>query len=167
MLFILLRSYHMAVGVSCVLYCAVPLIRRVFRGVGYAAGMRKKSVQGAQMPGVRQRDDHTRLERLGRSTTALRHMRAHSGDPGPTRRVEQLDEFLDWLLEGRAQRRRRERAQLPQTRMGLVPGLARSIEPDGVVHHTVMADGTHMNWCLLVAIDGEDGEVLALAVVRP
>ena len=43
-----------------------------------------------------------------------------------------------------------------------MPGLAPGIEPDGVVHHTVMADGTHMNgWCLLVAIDGEDGEVLA------
>ena len=41
-------------------------------------------------------------------------------------------------------------------------GLAPGIEPDGVVHHTVMADGAYMNgWCLLVAIDGEDGEMLA------
>ena len=36
------------------------------------------------------------------------------------------------------------------------------IEPDGVVHRVVMADGTYVNgWCLLTAVDGKDGEVLA------
>ena len=55
---------------------------------------------------------------------------------------------------------RGERAQLPQTRgcWQLEP----HIEPDGVVHHVVMADGTYVNdWCLLTAVDGGDGEALA------
>ncbi|KOA59037.1 transposase [Bifidobacterium animalis subsp. animalis MCC 0499] len=74
----------------------------------------------------------------------------------------QLDEFLDWLLGAAPQRRRRESARNFRKRVDWCWGLAPGIEPDGVVHHTVMADGTYMNgWCLLVAIDGEDGEMLA------
>ncbi|ROT86518.1 transposase [Bifidobacterium mongoliense] len=77
-------------------------------------------------------------------------------------RRRQLDEFLDWLLGAAPQRRRAESARNFRKRVDWCWQLAPRIEPDGVVHHTVMADGTYMNgWCLLVAIDGEDGEMLA------
>ena len=43
-------------------------------------------------------------------------------------------------------------------------GIRPEIPPCSAKHHTVMADGTYMNhdWCLIVAIDGESGEVLGI-----
>ena len=43
-------------------------------------------------------------------------------------------------------------------------GIRPEIPPCSARHHTVMADGTYMNhdWCLIVAIDGESGEVLGI-----
>lgn len=153
----------MAVGVSWVLYCAVPLIRRVFRGVGYAAGMRKKSVRARKCPVC-----GNAMIKHGRSASDAQRWRCatcaltSTAPRADKARRCQLDEFLDWLLGAAPQRRRRESARNFRKRVDWCWGLAPGIEPDGVVHHTVMADSTYMNgWCLLVAVDGGDGEVLA------
>lgn len=74
---------------------------------------------------------------------------------------------MDWLLEAAPQRKRPESARNFRKRVDWCWRLEPRIEPDGVVHRVVMADGTYVNgWCLLTAIDGEDGEVLALRMVR-
>lgn len=47
-------------------------------------------------------------------------------------------------------------------RVGWCWNIKPAITPDGVVHHTLMADGTYMahGWCLLIAIDGQTGQVI-------
>ncbi|WP_241218368.1 IS1249 family transposase [Bifidobacterium castoris] len=77
-------------------------------------------------------------------------------------RVSLLRAFLDWLLEAAPQRRPGCDAHTFRRRSAWCWDLSPRIHPDGVVHHVVMADGTWVNgWCLLTAIDGTDGEVLA------
>ena len=73
-----------------------------------------------------------------------------------------LRTFLDWLLEAPPQRRPGCAARTFRRRSAWCWDLEPHIGLDGVVHRAVMADGTGVNgWCLLTAIDGEDGEVLA------
>ena len=77
-------------------------------------------------------------------------------------RAAVLRSFLDWLLEASPQRRLGCVARTFRRRSAWCWDLEPHVEPDGVVHRVVMADGTWVNgWCLLAAIDGEDGEVLA------
>ncbi len=102
-------------------------------------------------------------DRMGRQRWQCDRCRLTAGTRNDARRRRsQLDEFLDWLLEASPQRRRTGSPRNFRRRVDWCWDLCPRIRPDGVVHHTVMADGTYMNgWCLLVAIDGEDGEVLA------
>ncbi|WP_129869497.1 IS1249 family transposase [Bifidobacterium pseudolongum] len=73
-----------------------------------------------------------------------------------------LRAFLDWLLEAAPQRRLDCDARTFRRRSAWCWQLEPRIEPDGVVHRVVMADGTWVNgWCLLAAVDGQNGEVLA------
>lgn len=61
---------------------------------------------------------------------------------------------MDWLLEAAPQRKRPESARNFRKRVDWCWRLEPRIEPDGVVHRVVMADGTYVNgWCLLTAID--------------
>ena len=77
-------------------------------------------------------------------------------------RASTLRAFLDWLLEAAPQRRLGCDARTFRRRSAWCWGLEPRILPDGVVHHVVMADGTYVNgWCLLTAVDGNDGEALA------
>ena len=77
-------------------------------------------------------------------------------------RASTLRAFLDWLLEAAPQRRQGCDARTFRRRSAWCWDLEPRIHPDGVVHHVVMADGTYVNgWCLLTAVDGNDGEVLA------
>ena len=77
-------------------------------------------------------------------------------------RASTLRAFLDWLLEAAPQRRLGCDARTFRRRSAWCWDLEPRIHPDGVVHHVVMADGTYVNgWCLLTAVDGNDGEVLA------
>lgn len=88
------------------------------------------------------------------SSTAVRRDRA---------RDFQLREFLDWLLTGRIQEQMGPTgARAFRKRVGWCWNIAPAIEPDGVVHHTVMADGTCTahGWCLIIAIDGASGQVI-------
>lgn len=88
------------------------------------------------------------------SSTAVRRDRA---------RDFQLREFLDWLLTGRTQEQMGPTgARAFRKRVGWCWNIAPAIEPDGVVHHTVMADGTCMahGWRLIIAIDGASGQVI-------
>lgn len=73
-----------------------------------------------------------------------------------------LRAFLDWLLEAAPQRRLDCDARTFRRRSAWCWQLEPRIEPDGVVHRVVMADGIWVNgWCLLAAVDGQSGEVLA------
>ncbi|PLS28829.1 transposase [Bifidobacterium parmae] len=79
-------------------------------------------------------------------------------------RGRQLDAFLGWLL-GRASQSACDAngdARALRKRTAWCWNIRPVIPPPTVRHHTVMADGTYMNhdWCLIVAIDGESGEVL-------
>ena len=102
-------------------------------------------------------------DRMGRQRWQCDGCRLTAGTRNNTkRRRTQLAEFLDWLLEAAPQRKRPESARNFRKRVDWCWRLEPRIEPDGVVHRVVMADGTYVNgWCLLTAIDGEDGEVLA------
>ena len=102
-------------------------------------------------------------DRMGRQRWQCDECRLTAGTRNNTkRRRTQLAEFLDWLLEAAPQRKRPESARNFRKRVDWCWRLEPRIEPDGVVHRVVMADGTYVNgWCLLTAIDGEDGEVLA------
>ena len=102
-------------------------------------------------------------DRMGRQRWQCDGCRLTAGTRNNTkRRRTQLAQFLDWLLEAAPQRKRTESTRNFRKRVDWCWRLAPRIEPDGVVHRTVMADGTYMNgWCLLTAVDGEDGEVLA------
>lgn len=78
-------------------------------------------------------------------------------------RAAQLREFLDWLLTGRTQEQMGAMgARAWRKRVGWCWNIKPAITPDGVVHHTLMADGTYMahGWCLLIAIDGQTGQVI-------
>ena len=102
-------------------------------------------------------------DRMGRQRWQCDGCRLTAGiRNGAKRRRAQLDEFLDWLLEAAPQRKRPESARNFRKRVDWCWRLEPCIEPDGVVHRVVMADGTYVNgWCLLTAVDGGDGEVLA------
>ena len=81
---------------------------------------------------------------------------------GARSRAATLRLFLDWLLEPSPQRRLECDARTFRRRIGWCWDLAPRIRTDGVVHHVVMADGTYVgDRCLLIAIDGQDGETLA------
>ncbi|WP_101433115.1 IS1249 family transposase [Bifidobacterium asteroides] len=78
-------------------------------------------------------------------------------------RAAQLREFLDWLLTGRTREQMGAMgARAWRKRVGWCWNIKPAITPDGVVHHTLMADGTYMahGWCLLTAIDGQTGQVI-------
>ncbi|NEG97115.1 IS1249 family transposase [Bifidobacterium sp. SMB2] len=79
-------------------------------------------------------------------------------------RGRQLDAFLGWLL-GRASQSECDAngdARALRKRTAWCWNVRPVIPPPAVRHHTVMADGTYINhdWCLIVAVDGESGEVL-------
>ncbi len=78
-------------------------------------------------------------------------------------RAARLREFLDWLLTGRTREQMGAMgARAWRKRVGWCWNIKPAITPDGVVHHTLMADGTYMahGWCLLIAIDGQTGQVI-------
>lgn len=79
-------------------------------------------------------------------------------------RARQLDAFLGRLL-GRASQSACDAngdSRALRKRTAWCWNVRPVIPPPMVKHHTVMADGTYMNhgWCLVIAIDGESGEVL-------
>lgn len=110
------------------------------------------------------------MKKNGRTTAGVQRWKCTACMPGSVahhqreRRERQLDEFLGWLLGSGSQsladpagdpRALRKRTAWCWDVRPLAP-------PVGVKHHTVMADGTYMahGWCLIVAIDGNTGEVL-------
>ena len=83
---------------------------------------------------------------------------------GDGRLESQLAEFLDWLLSGRCQwDMGGTSGRVFRKRVQWCWRVKPAIRVDGVTRHTVMADGTYMGhgWCLLIAVDGDSGEVLA------
>lgn len=110
------------------------------------------------------------MKKNGRTTAGVQRWKCTACMPGSVahhqreRRERQLDEFLGWLLGSGSQsladpagdpRALRKRTAWCWDVRPLAP-------PVGVKRHTVMADGTYMahGWCLIVAIDGNTGEVL-------
>lgn len=84
------------------------------------------------------------------------------------RRDAELRSFLDWLLSGRRQDGMGTGPRMFRRRIQWCWSVRPDIPPCRVEHRTVMADGTYMghDWCPIIAIDGESGEVLGLQWCR-
>ncbi len=116
------------------------------------------------MPGLRAADAQERARPKRPAALAVRRLQGDDDrhhrvtEPrGDTARLPGLG-----LLEAAPQRRLGCDARTFRRRSAWCWQLEPRIRPDGVVHHVVMADGTYVNgWCLLTAVDGGDGEVLA------
>lgn len=80
------------------------------------------------------------------------------------RRERTLEEFLSWLLGPSSQRAADSAgdARALRKRIAWCWRIRPRIAPPDARRHTVMADGTYMGhgWCLIIAIDGQTGEVL-------
>lgn len=80
------------------------------------------------------------------------------------RRERTLEEFLSWLLGPSSQRAADPAgdARALRKRIAWCWRIRPRIAPPDARRHTVMADGTYMGhgWCLIIAIDGQTGEVL-------
>ena len=80
------------------------------------------------------------------------------------RRERTLEEFLSWLLGPSSQRAADSAgdARVLRKRIAWCWRIRPRIAPPDARRHTVMADGTYMGhgWCLIIAIDGQAGEVL-------
>ena len=80
------------------------------------------------------------------------------------RRERTLEEFLSWLLGPSSQRAADSAgdARALRKRIAWCWRIRPRIAPPDAGRHTVMADGTYMGhgWCLIIAIDGQTGEVL-------
>lgn len=76
-----------------------------------------------------------------------------------------LEEFLSWLLGPSSQTASASAgdARALRKRTAWCWSIRPRIAPPDTKRHTIMADGTYMShgWCLIIAIDGESGEVLA------
>ncbi len=81
------------------------------------------------------------------------------------RRAQTLEEFLSWLLGPSSQTAPESTgdARALRKRIAWCWSIRPRIAPPDAKRHAVMADGTYMghDWCLIIAIDGESGEVLA------
>ena len=81
------------------------------------------------------------------------------------RRARTLEEFLSWLPGPSSQTASESTgdAHALRKRIAWCWSIRPRIAPPDAKRHTVMADGTYMGhgWCLIIAIDGESGEVLA------
>ena len=81
------------------------------------------------------------------------------------RRARTLEEFLSWLPGPSSQTASESMgdARALRKRIAWCWSIRLRIAPPDAKRHTVMADGTYMGhgWCLIIAIDGESGEVLA------
>lgn len=76
-----------------------------------------------------------------------------------------LDAFLAWLLGPASQP---GPSRTFRRRISDCWRIRPRLEPDGVVRHVLMADGTYLRHgrCLLIAIDGESGAVVAFRWCR-
>lgn len=81
------------------------------------------------------------------------------------RQARTLEEFLSWLPGPSSQTASESTgdARALRKRIAWCWSIRLRIAPPDAKRHTVMADGTYMGhgWCLIIAIDGESGEVLA------
>lgn len=139
--------------------------RRENRGVPVVGWTHENEVQqGEEMPGVRPADEEERSDREGVQRWKCASCSLSSTMPQEnTERAGQLDAFLGWLL-GRASQSACDAngdSRALRKRTAWCRNIRPAIPPCRVKHHTVMADGTYMNhgWCLVIAIDGGNGEV--------
>ena len=115
------------------------------------AGWRENAIQQSEeMPRVRACDEEERADRQGRPAVEM---------PGLP-----VEEFLSWLLGPSSQRAADSAgdARALRKRIAWCWRIRPRIAPPDARRHTVMADGTYMGhgWCLIIAIDGQTGEVL-------
>ncbi|WP_129896116.1 IS1/IS1595 family N-terminal zinc-binding domain-containing protein [Bifidobacterium pseudolongum] len=108
--------------------------------------MRTRSKQAKKCPVCQSPMRKNGHDRMGRQRWQCDECRLTAGTRNNTkRRRTQLAEFLDWLLEAAPQRKRPESARNFRKRVDWCWRLEPRIEPDGVVHRVVMADGTYVN----------------------
>ena len=104
-------------------------------------------------------------DRMGRQRWQCDECRLTAGTRNNTkRRRTQLAEFLDWLLEAAPQRKRPESARNFRKRVDWCWRLEPRIEPDGVVHRVVMADGTYVNGQRITSQPLYEGDRISLGM---
>ena len=119
--------------------------------------------QSEEMPGMRACDEEERTDRQGHATVEMPGLPAELDDAAA--RPQTLEEFLSWLLGPSSQTAPESTgdARALRKRIAWCWSIRPRIAPPDAKRHAVMADGTYMghDWCLIIAIDGESGEVLA------
>ena len=130
------------------------------------AGWRENAIQQSEeMPRVRACDEEERADRQGRPAVEMPGLPVELDDAAAAAQAGADAGGVPFLaagavipkgggLRGRRPRLRKRIAWCWRIRPRIAPPDAR--------RHTVMADGTYMGhgWCLIIAIDGQTGEVL-------
>ncbi len=130
------------------------------------AGWRENAIQQSEeMPRVRACDEEERADRQGRPAVEMPGLPVELDDAAAAAQAERtLEEFLSWLLGPSSQRAADSAgdARALRKRIAWCWRIRPRIAPPDARRHTVMADGTYMGhgWCLIIAIDGQTGEVL-------
>ena len=111
-------------------------------------------------------DEEERTDRQGRPAVEMPGLPTELDDAAARpRRARTPEEFLSWLLGPSSQTASESTgdARALRKRIAWCWSIRPRIAPPDAKRHTVMANGTYMGhgWCLIIAIDGESGEVLA------
>ena len=130
------------------------------------AGWRENAIQQSEeMPRVRACDEEERADRQGRPAVEMPGLPVELDDAAAAAQAgADAGEFLSWLLGPSSQRAADSAgdARALRKRIAWCWRIRPRIAPPDARRHTVMADGTYMGhgWCLIIAIDGQTGEVL-------
>lgn len=140
---------------------------KMMRSRWWAGWCEKAIQQSEKMPGMRACDEEERTDRQGHATVEMPDLPAELDDAA-ARPQTGADAGGVLLMDSGA--------VVPdgpgihgatrapwRKRIAWCWSIRPRIAPPDAKRHTVMADGTYMGhgWCLIIAIDGESGEVLA------
>ena len=112
--------------------------------------------QSEEMPRVRACDEEERADRQGRPAVEMPGLPVELDDAAAAAQAGADAGGVPFLAAG---------AVIPKG--GGLRGRRPRIAPPDARRHTVMADGTYMGhgWCLIIAIDGQTGEVVCVQLV--
>ncbi len=130
------------------------------------AGWRENAIQQSEeMPRVRACDEEERADRQGRPAVEMPGLPVELDDAAAAAQAgADAGGVPSWLLGPSSQRAADSAgdARALRKRIAWCWRIRPRIAPPDARRHTVMADGTYMGhgWCLIIAIDGQTGEVL-------
>lgn len=122
--------------------------------------------QSEEMPGMRACDEEERTDRQGHATVEMPGLPAELDDAAARPQTGADAGGVPLMAAGASSQTASEStgdARALRKRIAWCWSIQLRIAPPDAKRHTVMADGTYMGhgWCLIIAIDGESGEVLA------